>query len=182
MDNKMKNSVISVKKICPKCPDNCSICNSPLVEEIHNLFDSNSTYENIVSYCSSKNISHSTASLSRHFQKYKEYKNQLIAEKMNENLLANVDAVARHKQYAIDLADKIYNMLAAGGVEPSVDDFVKLTKLAHRELDINNKEDDSSIIEIFRRAKSELNSVSLFAGVVGSSSDNAVVTGSNYSE
>lgn len=168
---KLNTSVSGVTKVSPNCDSRCSICSSPLLEEIHQMYKAGVEYREIVLECEKRGTQHSIASLSRHFAKYKEYLNVLVATRMNSQLLADVDAIARHRTYGIALADKVYDLLNQGGFKPTVDDFVKLAKLVHKDLLPSNNEDDSDLIGIFKRAQEKFQNVSIFDVRAVSASD-----------
>ncbi len=146
----------SKKKISPFCRKDCRVCNSDLVVEIHKMIDLRKPYIEICTYLfSEKGYKISPASISRHYQNYKEHRKVLTAEKMKVQLDQETDVLTRHRTQSTILADLLFQQIESkikcGTLDVSIGDYEKIVKLYHQVLNGDGSAMDE-MVAVFRKA------------------------------
>jgi len=151
----------SVTQVIPKiiCDARCKICNSQYLKAIHELRKAGNRYPAIVEIIKEKyNFSISTASLSRHFQKYQRHKNIIAAKFINDDLIDEATSQAVHTKKLIGLIDEAFSAIKtkikAGTLFLDVSDLEKLMKLRYQVMSGENT-DENDIMAIFQKASNQ---------------------------
>lgn len=136
---KKQHIISKPKKLSPLCQNNCKICNSNYVELIHKFLIDGKTYREISGYLKKeKNFEVSSASISRHYAKFKEYKKIILQKKLTKEIEIEADELAGHQKSAIRLADLIYEKLLlqfeSGSFNVDISDWEKIVKVYHQVL------------------------------------------------
>ena len=152
------------KSVCqeiPKiiCDVRCKICNSPYLKAIHELRKAGNHYPVIVEIIKKKyNFNISTASLSRHFQKYQRHKNIIAAKVINDDLIDEATSQAVHTKKLVELIDEAFNTIKAkikaGTLFLDVSDLEKLMKLRYQVMNGENT-DENDVMAIFQKASNK---------------------------
>lgn len=166
------------------CQINCRVCQSPCLEEIHQMKISGMQLSEIVTVVK-KNYAYdvSKSSLSRHFQKFFEIRDKATAEILEKKLVPDAVKRAAHLSSVIGLIDKYLELLderfKLGTVKVNIPDLQKLMDIRYKILDADN-ENDKPLAVIFENffnkykidtAQTEMN-FNRPSVVVGSSSPN----------
>lgn len=128
------------------CQINCRVCQSPCLEEIHQMKISGMQLSEIVSTVK-KNYAYdvSKSSLSRHFQKFFEIRDKATAEILEKKLVPDAVKRAAHLSSVIKLIDKYLELLetrfALGTVKVNIPDLQKLMDIRYKILDSENEND-----------------------------------------
>ena len=147
---------IERKKFSPFCRKDCRVCNSDFVVIIHEMIELRKPYIEICAYLfSEKGYKISPASISRHYQNYKEQRKVLTAEKMKVQLDQETDVLSRHRTQSTRLADLLYqeieSKIRTGVLDVSISDYEKIVKLYHQVLNGDGNAMDE-MVSVFRKA------------------------------
>lgn len=144
------------KKICSS---RCSICNSGVLKEVHELRKNGTQYDRIVELVQTEhNIILSPASLSRHFKSYLAFKTEMSTKIIKNDVLEEITSQSVHLKKTAELLDLAYDSLLARLKSKTyvvdVADLEKLAKLRYQVLNGENPE-DNDLVAIFQKASNE---------------------------
>lgn len=139
------------------CDRRCRVCNSDFVAEIHSMKKAGQELSEI---CSSlkleKDFDISTASLSRHFKKYRERQQLMAAQILEGDLIEGATKQAAHTKEIVSLIDIAIDQLkksaVAGSLHFDVSDLDKLMKMRYQIL-TGEMDEDTDILKILQKAK-----------------------------
>ena len=135
------------------CQVSCKICQSPCLEEIHQMKISGMRLTEIVSVVKN-NYAYdiSESSLSRHFKKYFQIRDDATAEILKNELMPDAVKRAAHLSSVIKLIDKYLELLEErfklGIVRVNIPDLQKLMDIRYKILE-SDSENDKPLAVIF---------------------------------
>lgn len=156
-------------RLSPTCQSNCKLCNSDHVEYVHSLIGMK-TYDEIRTLLrDEKQFDISSASLSRHFSNYREYKRTLVEREITRQVESEVSVLATHQRQAAFLADAIFQQiethLKAGTLQLSVADWERAVKVYHSILKGGDEKGLDDLVAVFQGAANK-HGFSLAQGVL----------------
>lgn len=133
----------------------CKVCNSKLIEQIHELKRNGKTLSEISNFCKKNGESISLGSICRHFSHAKKFITK-TADKVTDVLEKESTDLATHRHWTNQVLELTYKEILqqfrSGMFAVSIQDFARLLQLRHLILE-GETSAGNDLIKIFQEAK-----------------------------